>query len=40
MFLFVGMFYVIIGLVGGLLVDLSYGWVDPRIRMGGTKNDQ
>ena len=39
-FLFVGMFYVIIGLVGGLLVDLSYGWVDPRIRMGGTKNGQ
>ena len=36
-FLFVGMFYVIIGLVGGLVVDLSYGWVDPRIRMGGKK---
>ena len=36
-FLFVGMFYIIIGLVGGLLVDLSYGWVDPRIRMGGRK---
>src|SRR5574344_2194431 len=32
-FLFVGMFYVLIGLVGGLIVDLSYGWVDPRIRM-------
>ncbi|MBO5529328.1 MAG: ABC transporter permease [Bacilli bacterium] len=39
-FLFVGMFYVLIGLVGGLIVDLSYGWVDPRIRMGGTKNGQ
>lgn len=37
-FLFVGMFYVIIGLVGGLVVDLSYGVVDPRIRMGGSKN--
>ena len=39
-FLFVGMFYVIIGLVGGLVVDLSYGFVDPRIRMGGSKNGQ
>lgn len=36
-FLFVGMFYVLIGLVGGLIVDLSYGIVDPRIRMGGKK---
>ncbi|MCR5079328.1 MAG: ABC transporter permease [Bacilli bacterium] len=36
-FLFVGMFYVLIGLVGGLVVDLSYGIVDPRIRMGGKK---
>ncbi|MEG0034557.1 MAG: ABC transporter permease [Bacilli bacterium] len=36
-FLFVAMFYVIIGLVGGLIVDLSYGLVDPRIRMGGKK---
>ena len=36
-FLFVGMFYVLIGLIGGLVVDLSYGWVDPRIRMGGKK---
>ncbi len=36
-FLFVGMFYVLIGLIGGLIVDLSYGWVDPRIRMGGKK---
>ena len=37
LFLFVGMFYTIIGLVGGLIVDLSYGIVDPRIRMGGGK---
>lgn len=36
-FLFVGMFYTIIGLVGGIIVDLSYGFVDPRIRMGGGK---
>lgn len=36
-FLFVSMFYTLIGLVGGLIVDLSYGFVDPRIRMGGGK---
>ncbi len=36
-FLFVGMFYVLIGLMGGLVIDLSYGWIDPRIRMGGKK---
>jgi ABC-type dipeptide/oligopeptide/nickel transport systems, permease components len=33
-FMFLSMFYVAIGLVAGLLIDLSYGWVDPRIRMG------
>lgn len=37
-FLFVSMFYTLIGLVGGLIVDLSYGFVDPRIRMGGGKS--
>lgn len=37
LFLFVGMFYTLIGLAGGLIVDLSYGFVDPRIRMGGGK---
>jgi ABC-type dipeptide/oligopeptide/nickel transport system permease component len=31
------MFYTIIGLLGGIIVDLSYGFVDPRIRMGGGK---
>lgn len=36
-FQFVGMFYIAIGLVGGLIVDISYGLVDPRIRMGGGK---
>lgn len=36
-FLFVSMFYTIIGLAGGLIVDVSYGLVDPRIRMGGGK---
>lgn len=36
-FLFISMFYVAIGLVAGLCVDISYGFVDPRIRIGGTK---
>ncbi|MCQ2815461.1 MAG: ABC transporter permease [Bacilli bacterium] len=36
-FQFVSMFYIAIGLVGGLVVDVSYGLVDPRIRMGGGK---
>ena len=36
-FQFVGLFYILIGLVGGLVVDISYGLVDPRIRMGGKK---
>lgn len=36
-FLFISMFYVAIGLVAGLLVDVSYGFVDPRIRIGGRK---
>ena len=30
-------FYTAIGLVGGLVVDISYGFIDPRIRMGSRK---
>ncbi len=37
LFQFVGMFYIFIGLCGGLIVDISYGIIDPRIRMGGRK---
>lgn len=33
-FMFLSMFYVGIGLAATLIIDLSYGWVDPRIRMG------
>lgn len=33
-FMFLSMFYVVIGLAANLLVDLSYGFVDPRIRIG------
>ncbi|MCR5185179.1 MAG: ABC transporter permease [Bacilli bacterium] len=38
-FQFVSMFYILIGLVGSLVVDISYGIVDPRIRMGGGKDN-
>jgi ABC-type dipeptide/oligopeptide/nickel transport system permease component len=27
-------FYLLVGLAAGLVVDLSYGVIDPRIRMG------
>ena len=37
LFQFLSMFYISIGLIGGLIVDISYGIVDPRIRMGGGK---
>lgn len=39
-FMACGMFYVAIGLVAGILSDLSYGVIDPRIRMGGNKNNE
>lgn len=39
-FLFLSMFYTAIGLVSGLLTDLSYGFIDPRIRMGGGKTNE
>ncbi len=31
------MFYILLALTGNLLVDLAYGLVDPRIRLGGTR---
>ena len=39
-FLFIAMFYTIIGLAGGIVIDLSYGFIDPRIRMGGGKTNE
>lgn len=30
-------FYTFIGLASGILVDISYGFIDPRIRMGSKK---
>ncbi len=39
-FMAISMFYVAIGLAAGLLFDLSYGIIDPRIRMGGGKTNE
>ena len=36
-FLFVSLFYVFIGLLSAIIVDISYGFIDPRIRVGGRK---
>ena len=33
-FMMLSTFYTFIGLLAGILVDLSYGFIDPRIRMG------
>jgi oligopeptide transport system permease protein len=39
-FLACSMFYVAIGLAAGIVTDLSYGFIDPRIRMGGDKSNE
>ena len=39
LFLAVSMFYTVISLVATLVIDVSYGLVDPRIRMGGGKSN-
>lgn len=39
-FMCLSMFYVVIGLSAGILFDLSYGFIDPRIRMGGGKTNE
>ncbi|MBQ8881187.1 MAG: ABC transporter permease [Oscillospiraceae bacterium] len=36
-FLLLSAFYTVIGLTAGIVVDLSYGFIDPRIRIGGKK---
>lgn len=33
-FMLLSAFYTLIGLVAGIVVDISYGFIDPRIRMG------
>lgn len=37
MFILLTVFYTAIGLVAGIVVDVSYGFIDPRIRMGSKK---
>lgn len=39
-FMACSMFYITIGLLAGILFDLSYGFIDPRIRMGGNKTNE
>ena len=36
-FMMLSAFYIFIGLLAGIVVDISYGIIDPRIRMGGKK---
>ncbi len=36
-FLLLSGFYTLVGLVSGIFVDISYGFIDPRIRMGSKK---
>jgi ABC-type dipeptide/oligopeptide/nickel transport system permease component len=37
MFMLTTVFYTAIGLLAGVVVDISYGFIDPRIRMGSRK---
>lgn len=39
-FMACSMFYITIGLAAGIVFDLSYGFIDPRIRMGGDKSNE
>ena len=39
-FMAISMFYIVIGLFAGIIFDLSYGIIDPRIRMGGNKTNE
>ncbi|MEG1459698.1 MAG: ABC transporter permease [Acetivibrio sp.] len=39
-FMAIAMFYVALGLATGIVFDLSYGIIDPRIRMGGGKTNE
>ena len=37
MFMLLTVFYTVIGLLAAIVVDVSYGFIDPRIRMGSKK---
>ncbi len=34
LFIFLSAFYTFVGLLAGIVIDISYGFIDPRIRMG------
>ena len=36
-FMALTVFYTFIGLASGIIIDISYGFIDPRIRMGSKK---
>lgn len=40
LFITISVFYLIVGLSSGIFIDISYGFVDPRIRMGGGKTNE
>jgi ABC-type dipeptide/oligopeptide/nickel transport system permease component len=33
-FMLLSGFYTLVGLAAGIIIDISYGFIDPRIRMG------
>ena len=37
LFMLITVFYTVIGLLAAIIVDISYGFIDPRIRMGSKK---
>lgn len=39
-FITISIFYLAVTLISGILIDISYGFVDPRIRMGGGKTNE
>ena len=36
-FMMMTVFYTFVGLLSGVIIDISYGFIDPRIRMGSRK---
>ena len=38
-FMFLSGFYVLVGLLATIVIDISYGFIDPRIRMGSAKTN-
>jgi ABC-type dipeptide/oligopeptide/nickel transport system permease component len=34
LFMLLSGFYTLVGLTAGIVIDISYGFIDPRIRMG------